>query len=124
MPMGTQLAKEINLIDDYFEQTDTEFCHRVAQLAEQIVEREDFRKLLQLKNKRRFLDEQYKSLNEYRREELEQMKQNFVSSAYNTARRNFVYKVSPTETPQHLALHRRRAEEALACKVFMQGKPI
>ncbi|MBR8832991.1 MAG: hydrogenase maturation protein [Stigonema ocellatum SAG 48.90 = DSM 106950] len=106
MPMGTQLAKQIHLIDDYFEETHAEFCNRVVQQAEQIAHSENFGNLLQLKNKRRFLDEQYKSLEEYRREELEQMKLNFVSSAYNTARRNFVYKVSPTETPQHLALHR------------------
>ncbi|MGK7951430.1 MAG: hydrogenase maturation protein [Xenococcaceae cyanobacterium] len=119
MPIGTQLAKQINLIDDYFGETPAEFCKSVEQKAEQIVQSENIGKILKLKNKRRFLDEQYKSLEEYRREELEQMKQNFASSAYATARHNFVYKVSPAETPRHLAKHRHNSEDVFPCKVFM-----
>ena len=47
------------------------------------------------------------------------MKQNFVSSAYNKARRNFVYKVSPAETPHYLAKHRQLCEKVLLCKMSM-----
>ncbi len=111
MPMETKVAKQIGLIDDYFEENSTEFCNRVVQQAEQIAHSENFDNLLQQKNKRRFLDQQCKPLEEYRREELEQMKQNFVSSTYNTARRNFIYKVGPSETPQHLALHRHTSKK-------------
>ena len=119
MAMGTQVAKQIGLIDDYFGETPAEFCDRVVQEAEQIAHSENFKNLLQLKNKLRFLDEQDKSLEEYRWEELEKMKQNFVSSAYNKARHNFVYKVRPTETPRHLAKHRQFSEEVLLGKVFV-----
>ena len=118
LPIGTQCAKQINLIDDHFAETPAEFCKYVEQKAEQIVQSENIGQILQLKNKRRFLDERYKLLEEYRREELEQMKQNFASSDYATARHNFVYKVSPTETPRHLAKHRHSSEEVCLCKVF------
>ena len=48
---------------------------------------------------------------------IKQTLENFTN--YNKARRNFVYKVRQTETPQHLAKHRQLSEEVFPCQLFM-----
>ncbi|MDJ0590066.1 MAG: hydrogenase maturation protein [Pleurocapsa sp. MO_226.B13] len=114
MPMGTKVAKKIGLIDDYFGQTPTNFCNWVMQKAEDIAQNEDFENMLSFKNKRGFL----KPLEQYRQEELAQMKRNFVSDEYRTARYNFVHKITPAQTPKHLAIHRHQVGETVPCRVL------
>ncbi len=116
MPMGTKVAKEIGLIDDYFGQTPAEFCAWVVQKAEDIAQNEDFEHMLSLKNERCF----FKHIGKYyRQQELAQMKRNFVSDEYNTARYNFVHKITPAETPRHLAIHRHQVGEIVPCKFLL-----
>ncbi|WP_299410532.1 hydrogenase maturation protein [Acaryochloris sp. IP29b_bin.148] len=118
MPMGTRVAKSIGLIDNYFGHTVSDFRTQVIKGAESLAQGEDFQHILWLKNKQRFLDEQYKPLAIYRQEELEQMKLDFTSNAYNTARYNFIYKISPSETPLHLAVHRQQVKDNIPCKLL------
>jgi putative two-component system protein, hydrogenase maturation factor HypX/HoxX len=117
MPMSTKVAKSIGLIDDYFGQTTTEFCTEVARKAEGLAQAPNFQKMLQLKNKNRFWDEQSRPLAEYRQAELARMQVDFMSDYYNNARRNFVYKISPSKTPIHLALHRQSINEDISCQI-------
>ena len=47
-------------------------------------------------------------LHQYRLDELAKMRMDFNGPAYNAARKAFVFKEIPTETPRHLAPHRQR----------------
>ncbi len=118
MPMGTKVAKQIGLIDDYFGQTPAEFRARVMHKAEEIAQNKDFEQMLSFKNERCFS----KPLKQYRQEELAQMKRNFVSDEYNTARYNFVHKITPAETPRHLAIHRHGVGETDSCQVLSESR--
>lgn len=114
LPMGTKVAKEIGLIDDYFGKTPAEFSAWVVQKAEDLAQNKDFEQMLSLKKKLCLSQ----PLEQYRQEELAQMKENFFSDEYHTARHNFVYKITPSETPRHLAIHRHRVGEIVPCKVL------
>jgi putative two-component system protein, hydrogenase maturation factor HypX/HoxX len=118
MPLGTHGAKSIGLIDDAFGQTPAEFRDRVVEQAEQLAQDPDFDHLLELKQQRRLLDEQYKPLAAYRQAELAQMQLDFISDAYHQVRRNFVYKACPSATPPHLAVHRQPQGETVACALL------
>ena len=121
MPMGTQVAKEIGLIDDLFGSKLISFREKIGRLAEEIAHSPDYEQRLTLKRKKRLIDEQGKPLEEYRNEELEQMKINFYDPdpIYHTARYNFVYKVTPSETPLHLAKHRQFGRGLDKCRVIL-----
>lgn len=108
LPIGTQQAKEIGLIDNFFGDTHLNFHDCIVVTACAIASSSDYRQKLVKKKQLRLLDEQFKPLAEYRSEELERMKVNFYGSdpSYHVARANFVYKVSPKETPLYLAKHR------------------
>ena len=110
MPMDTQVAQEIKLIDSFFCNDPDSFREQIMQIAEAIAQSPDYDHQLALKNKKRFLDEQFEHLEVYRQEELKQMRINFFNSDqnYHSARFNFVYKVTPSETPLHLAKHRQK----------------
>ncbi len=91
-PIIASEAVSINLINNCFGETTAEFRELVVQRAEEMA-RDNFDDSLRIKNHRRFLDEQYRgSLQEYRERELDQMKIDFASFAYNIGRNNFVYK--------------------------------
>ena len=128
MPMSTQVAKEIGLIDDYIETNLMGVQQQIQLIAEKLAQSSDYPQKLALKNEKRLKDECIKPLAEYRREELEQMKLNFYScdQSYHTARHNFVYKISPSETPLHLAKHRQLSHnlENLYCQITGMGKTI
>ena len=109
LPLSTQVAKKIGLIDDYFGDDPISFRQQILQRAEAMAQSPDYLQKLALKNKKRLQDEQFKPLEDYRREELEQIKVNLSGPApsYHMARYQFVYKVTPSETPLHLAKHRQ-----------------
>ncbi len=109
LPLSTQVAKKIGLIDDYFGDHSISFRQQIGQRAEAIAQSLDYDHKLALKNKKRVQDEQFKPLEDYRREELEQIKVNLYGPdpSYHIARHQFVYKVTPSETPLHLAKHRQ-----------------
>ncbi len=98
--LGTKKAKEIDLIDDAFGKDTEAFCETVSILAERLVYSVDYELILEHKVRVRMTDEQMKPLEQYRKEELEEMWENFYSpdSKYHEARKNFVYKKSPTCT--------------------------
>lgn len=115
LPIGTQVAKEIGLIDNYFGDRLLSFRQRIVILAEAIASSPDYEQKLARKNTTRLLDEQIRPLADYRAEELERMKANFYAPdrSYHIARANFVYKVSPRATPLHLAKHRSLVTSSL-----------
>jgi hypothetical protein len=62
-------------------------------------------------------------LKKHREEELEEMLENFFgdNNQYNQARYNFVFKVCPTETPEHLAVHRQQAAAAAVAEAVEEA---
>jgi putative two-component system protein, hydrogenase maturation factor HypX/HoxX len=118
--MGTEFAKEIGLIDDYLGNNHIIFQQQIDLIAEEIATSRDYENKLTLKIQNRLKDEQHKPLEDYRKEELEQMKINFYEpgQSYHTARYNFVYKVPPLETPLHLAKHRQVSRNFDKCALF------
>ncbi len=109
MPMGTQVATKIGLIDDCFGNHPLSFQQQVSAVAEELAHSPDYEQRLTLKRKERHTDEFFKPLEVYRNEELEHMKVNFygLDPSYHVARYNFVHKVTPSQTPLHLAKHRQ-----------------
>ncbi len=120
MPMGTQVAKEIGLIDDFFGNNPVSFREEIELIAEEIAQSPDYEQRLALKSEERLTDEQFKPLEAYKKEELEEMKINFYGSdkSYHTARYNFVYKITPSQTPLHLAKHRQLGRNLDKCAVI------
>lgn len=121
MPMGTQVAKEIGLIDDFFGNNPVSFREEIELIAEEIAQSPDYEQRFALKIEERLTDEQFKPLEAYRKEELEEMKINFYGSdkSYHTARYNFVYKITPSQTPLHLAKHRQFGRNLDKCAVIL-----
>ena len=115
LPIGTEQAKDIGLIDNFFGNTLLNFRDCIVAVACAIASSSDYQQKLVKKNQLRLLDEQFKPLAEYRSEELERMKVNFYGSdpSYHVARANFVYKVSPKEIPLYLAKHRVTEADSL-----------
>ncbi|NJM69689.1 MAG: hydrogenase maturation protein [Scytonema sp. RU_4_4] len=126
MPMGTQVAKEIGLIDDFFGENHIIFQKKIELIAEEIAKNPNYENKLTLKIENRLTDEQYKPLEDYRKEELEKMKINFYEpdQSYHTARYNFVYKVTPLKTPLHLAKHRQIGHTLEQCALLPSEESI
>lgn len=96
--LGASFAKKIGLIDDAFEESPEGFSSAAAVLAEKLACSSDYNDLLANKREKRMKDEQVKPLEQYRKEELTKMWENFYSpdSLYHDARKQFVYKTCPT----------------------------
>lgn len=96
--LGTSTALQIGLIDDTFGENTEEFCSAVCVLAEKLAYHYNYQDLLKDKRLMRIKDEQIKPLEQYRKEELAKMWENFYSpdSLYHEARKRFVYKICPT----------------------------
>lgn len=110
--MGMQEAKRSGLVDYVIPELFERFDLKVEILAETLAQSNNYDKLLAAKLARRNHDEFVKPLKYYREEELTLMRDNFfkTNSAYHPARKNFVYKIAGTATPDHLALHRTQAK--------------
>ncbi|AKH19034.1 hydrogenase maturation protein [Sedimenticola thiotaurini] len=108
LPMGTDEACELGLLDDHFGQDSGHFLEQLRQRADALAEGGDFDQLLQRKVQARHADELEKPLEAYRQEELERMNLNFYGfdPSYHVARYNFVYKVPKSRTPVTIAEHR------------------
>jgi len=108
LPMGTEEAGELGLLDGYFGQDNPQFLVELKQRAKVLADDADFDQILRDKVATRQADEQEKPLDEYRREELERMNLNFYGfdPSYHVARYNFVYKVPKSRTPITIAGHR------------------
>ena len=96
-------------MDDCFALNPIDFKKKITHIAETIAINPDFLALLQRKVQQRQLDEQQKSLQSYRDEELRHMQLNFYGfdPSYHVARYHFVNKIPHSWTPRYLARHRR-----------------
>jgi putative two-component system hydrogenase maturation factor HypX/HoxX len=115
LPISTQQAKEIGLIDGIVYSDGYDFHRHITRLAEKIARSPDFCEQLSQKVDERSRAEQKKPLAKYRAEELAEMKKCFYDpnhvypqacGNFHVMRRNFVYKIRPAETPLRLAKHR------------------
>jgi putative two-component system hydrogenase maturation factor HypX/HoxX len=109
LPMGTQDALSLGLINVLIEKKGMAFIQDVKKRAEDMANVPAYSSRLKYKNKCREVDEQYKPLADYRKSELDKMHMNFFGfdPSYHIARYNFVYKVAKSRTPLTIALHRR-----------------
>ncbi len=109
LPMGTQDALSLGLINEVIEKKGTAFVEDVKKRAADMADVPAYSSRLEYKNKRREVDEQYKPLAQYRKSELDKMHMNFFGfdPSYHIARYNFVYKVAKSRTPLTIAHHRR-----------------
>ncbi len=107
-PLGMWEALDIGLVDGLMGGCLQDFDAQVVSLAEMMASSPKFALNFQRKSEQRRRDEQIKPLERYRSEELDRMWANFYSpsSGYHRARRDFVYKRPPAETPVRLAQHR------------------
>ncbi len=109
LPLGAAAAMRIGLIDDCFGASVDAFVAQVESIAEALARDTSFDLRLEGKRRQRAHDESTKPLASYRTEELERLKLNFYGfdPSYHVARYNFVFKISHSWTPLHLAQHRR-----------------
>lgn len=107
-PMLAHEAMDLGFADVMFEEDWDTFHAKLANYCEQLPNRLDMNEFLRVKAEQRAKDEQDKPLEQYRREELLEMKQIFddPNAFYHQARREFVFKIKPkkevaqTETSQ------------------------
>ncbi|MEO5673757.1 MAG: enoyl-CoA hydratase-related protein [Chitinophagales bacterium] len=99
LPWGTDIALEVKLIDDCFNDIGDAFHQRVKTVAEEIARLSYYPQLLSAKKFKRNRDESYKPLSKYREEELEKMHKNFFEDdeGYDYKRYCFVHKINPDE---------------------------
>lgn len=107
LPIGAQQASRLGLIDAAFGDTTAAFLDEVRTRAAALAT-EAFAAWIQAKRACRERDEARRPLDAYRKEELARMRRSFWGDrqAYHEARRRFVRKIPPTETPARFALHR------------------
>ena len=115
LPISTQQAREIGLIDGIIYSDGYDFHRHITRLAEKIARSPDFCEQLSQKVDERCQAEQHKPLAKYRAEELTEMQKCFYDphhvypqacGNFHEMRHNFVYKIRPTATPSRLAKHR------------------
>ena len=99
LPLNTNQAKKINLIDQKF----SSFEEMKQHLAE-IVATKKHIEILSKRVEERIIDENQKPLLEYEREEMNIMYRNLFENnwGFKEKRRDFVYKVPPNNTPDFL----------------------
>ncbi|MEQ9670486.1 hydrogenase maturation protein [Coleofasciculus sp. G2-EDA-02] len=120
LPMGTQIAAEIGLIDQAFAEQPNSFRQQIQWVAEEIAHHPAYGKQLAFKREQRQRDERFKPLEAYRNEELAQMRRNFYEpdQDYHQQRYNFVYKITASQTPRHLAIHRQVPHSEKVCSLI------
>jgi putative two-component system protein, hydrogenase maturation factor HypX/HoxX len=108
LAMGMQEAKQLGLVDFIIPEMFAAFDNRVEIMAETLAQSNNYEEIVESKAKRRSHDEFVKPLKVYRHEELRHMREDFYkpNTLYHPARKQFVYKMPATETPERLAHHR------------------
>jgi putative two-component system hydrogenase maturation factor HypX/HoxX len=114
MPMSARQANALGLVDAHFGATPAAFRAEIDFRACALADDPALDQLLTEKRARRKADEATTSLDSYRTEELERMKQNFFGfdPSFHVARDHFVRKVPRSRTPLYLARHRSLARRA------------
>jgi len=111
LPLGMPEARSLGLIDDHAGPEAARFRALVERRAAELAASSGFADALAGKRERRALDEQRRSLADYRADELARMRMNFYGfdPSYHIARHRFVHRTPHAWTPLHLARHRRTA---------------
>ncbi|MEQ1544279.1 hydrogenase maturation protein [Methyloglobulus sp.] len=109
LPIGMQEAKKIGLVDFVIPEMFAAFDSKIELMVETLAQSNNYARILESKVLRRSHDEFVKPLKVYRQEELRHMREDFYkpNMPYHPARKQFVYKIPATETPERLAHHRR-----------------
>jgi len=104
LPVGAREARALGLVDRAEAGNTAEFRAWTAREAAALADSPELSARLLAKKRRRAADEAAKPLAAYRAEELTHMRRNFLApeEPYHALRRNFVHKVCPTRTPEHL----------------------
>ncbi|MFJ8472114.1 hydrogenase maturation protein [Kitasatospora sp. NPDC094011] len=104
LPVGAEHARRIGLVDRAFGGDAAEFRRWVVREAAGLAASPELTGRLVDKKRRRAADEEAKPLAAYRAEELRRMHANFYRAGepYHGLRRDFVRKVCPVATPEHL----------------------
>ncbi len=112
LPMSTSEAQQLGLVNGVFEQSVDGFVSETRVRATALASAVAYAERLESKTRSRAADEVYKPLQNYRDEELENMRLNFYGfdPSYHVARYNFVYKIPKSRTPMTIARHRRIAK--------------
>ncbi len=100
LPISAEDAFEMGLVDSLIDARGAGFMGQLATILYNFCEPTNLPSLLELKQASIPPEA---VLEQYRRNELAEMQKNFSSPAYIKARKAFVYKEAPTETPSHLA---------------------
>jgi putative two-component system hydrogenase maturation factor HypX/HoxX len=108
LPVGTRKALKTGLIDAAFGESASEFRAMVQVFSENLATSRNFDRKLGTKKEELARQNRIKPLGRFRAEELQRMWNNFYGpdQSYHFARARFVHKLSPGETPPHLARHR------------------
>lgn len=108
LPLSAKEAETMGLIDACCNESRQGFVEKIKQEAAFISNSPSLSDKLSRKSLERIKDEQVKPLQQYRDEELEQMKLNFFGfdPSYHVARYHFVEKLPKARTPVYLAHHR------------------
>jgi putative two-component system protein, hydrogenase maturation factor HypX/HoxX len=104
LPIIAKQAKTVQLVDEVLNENWQSYHQELETYCEKLAKKEQFFAILKNKKHRLAEDEQQKSIESYRIEELRQMKAIFddPQSEYHLQRKNFVYKVSCGQTPARL----------------------
>ena len=104
LPVITEKALDINLIDHVFSENWADFHELLFDYCERLSKSDDYQQLVKTKVKSRREDEKDKPLQSYRTKELALMKVAFndEKTDYHRLRHNFVYKIVCDKTPSRL----------------------
>ena len=128
LPWGTQIAKEIGLIDEIIDGDFDGVLTRVKEIAKEIAQLPYLDKLILAKKLKRKKDERSKPLAAYREEELSKMRTNFFENneGYHEKRFDFVHKIWRRDIEDQISnrdlyasrreIYRRRKSESLTYK--------
>lgn len=123
-PISAHQAKTMGLIDEVIPGNIFQYHGITKMMIEEIAHSSELKHIM-MRKRSRLVGGKAEVLKKHREEELEEMLENFFgdNNQYNDARYNFVYKVCPTETPAHLAVHRQQAAaEAAAAAAAKEAK--
>jgi putative two-component system hydrogenase maturation factor HypX/HoxX len=109
LPLGTSEALALGLIDGHAGPDTPRFLALLDAQAAELASSDHFSPTLAEKRARRARDEAWRPLEQFRSDELVQMRMNFYGfdPSYHIARHRFVHRTPHAWTPLHLARHRR-----------------
>ena len=110
LPIGAVRSKEIGLVDDVFSENQATYKSELEHFCESLAQDDNYYDLLDEKVAKREADEAIKPIEAYRNEELEHMYESFFNenSPFNQKRQEFVLKKPFKQTPDYLAIHRKK----------------